>query len=105
MFLIGDKGFDGREWHRTMNELRIVFARPDKKHESFRHGSLGGVRQRIEAIIDTLKDQLTLEDHHGRTLQGVCSRIAARVLALTAAIWNNHRTGQPVLRSLTAYDH
>ena len=25
--------------------------------------------------------------------------------AVTAAIWHNHKTGQPVLRSLIAYDH
>lgn len=105
VFLIGDKGFDGREWHRAMGELDIAFARPDKKNEQFKHGSLGGIRQRIEAIIDTLKDQLTLEEHGGRTTEGVFARIAARILALTAAIWNNWRTGQPVLRSLTAYDH
>jgi hypothetical protein len=28
-----------------------------------------------------------------------------RNLALTAAIWHNDHTGQPVKRSLTAYDH
>jgi pyruvate/2-oxoglutarate dehydrogenase complex dihydrolipoamide dehydrogenase (E3) component len=28
-----------------------------------------------------------------------------RVLALTAAIWHNHHTGQPRLRSLITYDH
>ncbi|MGW6156260.1 hypothetical protein ACWFRM_24450 [Streptomyces sp. NPDC055144] len=28
-----------------------------------------------------------------------------RALALTAAIWHNDHTGQPVLRSRTAYDH
>jgi hypothetical protein len=27
------------------------------------------------------------------------------ILALTAAIWHNDTTGQPVLRSLVAYDH
>jgi len=27
------------------------------------------------------------------------------MLALTAAIWHNQTTRQPVLRSLTAYDH
>ncbi|MEU4821237.1 hypothetical protein AB0H37_05115 [Actinomadura sp. NPDC023710] len=27
------------------------------------------------------------------------------ILAMTAAIWHNHRTGQPITRSLTAYDH
>jgi hypothetical protein len=62
-------------------------------------------RQWIEAIIDTLKGQLTLEDHGGRTLAGVYARVAARLLALAAAIWHNWATGAPVKRSLTAYDH
>ena len=28
-----------------------------------------------------------------------------RILALTAAIWHNDRIGQPVMRSLIAYDY
>ncbi|MWA06298.1 IS982 family transposase, partial [Actinomadura sp. LD22] len=28
-----------------------------------------------------------------------------RILALTAAIWHNDKTGQSIKRSLTAYDH
>jgi hypothetical protein len=28
-----------------------------------------------------------------------------RILALTAVIWHNDRPGQPVKRSLLAYDH
>ncbi|SFR29880.1 hypothetical protein SAMN04488564_12269 [Lentzea waywayandensis] len=32
-------------------------------------------------------------------------RVLHRVLALNAAIWHNGRTGQPVKRSLAAYDH
>jgi hypothetical protein len=28
-----------------------------------------------------------------------------RILALTAAIWHNDQSGQPVMRSLIAYDH
>jgi hypothetical protein len=55
----------------------------------------------IESIFDTLKDQLGLERHHGRTVDGVGVRVAQRLLALTAAIWH----GQPIARSLTAYDH
>jgi len=35
----------------------------------------------------------------------VIARVMQRILALTAAIWRNDHTGQPVLRSLTAYDH
>jgi hypothetical protein len=30
---------------------------------------------------------------------------AGRILALTAAIWHNDATSQPVMRSLLAYDH
>jgi hypothetical protein len=36
---------------------------------------------------------------------GVTIRVLQRILALTAAIWHNHHTGQPVMRSLTAYAH
>jgi hypothetical protein len=31
--------------------------------------------------------------------------VIQRLFALTTAIWHNHHAGQPVLRSLTAYDH
>ena len=59
----------------------------------------------IESINQTFKGQLDLERHGGRTPGGVIARVLQRILALTAAIWHNDRTGQPVLRSLTAYDH
>jgi hypothetical protein len=36
---------------------------------------------------------------------GVAVRVLQRLLALAAAIWHNHKTGQPILRSLVAYDH
>jgi hypothetical protein len=63
------------------------------------------VRQLIESVNDTLKGQLDLELHGGRTIEGVSARIAQRLLALTAAIWHNRTTGQPKTRSLIAYDH
>jgi hypothetical protein len=63
------------------------------------------LRQTVESIFDTLKGQLALEQHGGRTIAGVCARIGQRMLALTAAIWHNDRIGAPLLRSLTAYDH
>ena len=59
----------------------------------------------IESVYDTLKGQLDLELHGGRSLTGVTARVAQRLLALTAAIWHNRATGQPVTRSLIAYDH
>jgi hypothetical protein len=49
--------------------------------------------------------QLDLELHSGRTIEGVTARIAQRILALTAAIWHNRATGQPVIRSLIAFDY
>ena len=53
----------------------------------------------------SFKGQLDLERHGGHTPQGVTVRVLQRILALTAAIWHNDRAGQPVLRSLVAYDH
>ncbi|MET7791010.1 IS982 family transposase, partial [Streptomyces sp900116325] len=35
----------------------------------------------------------------------VTVRVLFRILALTAAIWHNDKTGHPIKRSLTAYDH
>jgi hypothetical protein len=63
------------------------------------------LRQTIESIFDSLKGQLDLELHGGHTPGGVLIRVLQRLLALTAAIWHNDHTGQPVRRSLLAYDH
>jgi hypothetical protein len=53
----------------------------------------------------TLKGQLDLERHGGRTAEGVYVRITQRLLALAAAIWHNWATTEPVKRSLIAYDN
>ena len=53
-------------------------------------------RQIIESINHTLKAQLDLERHGGRKPAGVCARVLQRLLALTAAIWHNETTNQPV---------
>ena len=104
--ILGDKGFAGRDFEDFITGgLGSHLIRPDRKDEPARFGKLARQRQWIEAIIDTLKGQLTLEAHGGRTLAGVYARVAARLLALAAAIWHNWRTGAPVKRSLLAYDH
>jgi hypothetical protein len=46
-----------------------------------------------------------LERHGGHTPAGVITRVLQRILALTVAIWHNDHTGQPVMRSLIAYDY
>jgi hypothetical protein len=78
--------------------------RPDRRDEPHRWGSLGGLRQWIEGIIDTLKDQLGLERHGAHTPQGLWVRIAQRLLALAAGIWFNWQLGVAHKRSLVAYD-
>ena len=86
---------------------RLVLLRPARKGEPGPPGSpyFKPLRQVIESVNDTLKGQLDLERHGGRTVDGVTARILQRILALAAAIWHNDATGQPVMRSLTAYDH
>jgi hypothetical protein len=84
----------------------VLLACPDRKDaKKRRFGNLAGVRQWIEAVYDTIKDQLNLEGHGGRTPAGVFARVAQRLLALAAAIWHNWNIGAPVKRSLINYDH
>ena len=54
-----------------------------------RYGNLGGIRQWIESVYGTVKDQLSLERHGGRTHAGMSARIAQRLLALAACIGHN----------------
>lgn len=103
--VLADKGLAGRDVERQLAQLGITLLRPDRRDEPARHGNLGGVRQWIESVYDTLKGQLGLEHHGGRTSQGVGTRIAQRLLALAAVIWHNWATDAPNKRSLTAYDH
>jgi hypothetical protein len=86
---------------------RLTLLRPARNGEPERPGTrfFKPLRQVIESINDTFKGQLDLERHGGHTPAGVIVRILQRILALTAAIWHNDRTGQPVKRSLIAYDH
>lgn len=106
MIVLADKGLSGRQMERFAADIiGVLLVRPDRKDEKRRFGNLAGMRQWIEAIIDTTKDQLNLEGHAARTAEGVIARIAQRLLALTATIWHNWKINAPVKRSLIAYDH
>lgn len=102
--LVTDKGFSGADFEAIVASMGAVLVRPDRKDEPVRFGRLGGMRQWVESIIDTIKGQLDLEGHGGRTLDGVFTRVAQRLLALAAAIWFNWQLGAPG-RHLTSYDH
>lgn len=105
--IIGDKNYYGKTFEAELAGAGITLLRPARKGEAPRAGVrfFKPLRQIIESVNNTLKAQLDIEAHGGRTPRGVCARIAQRLLALTAAIWHNDLTGAPVLRSLTAYDH
>jgi hypothetical protein len=105
MVVLADKGLAGRQFDALVEELGATLARPDRTDEPYRFGSLGGVRQWVEAIFDTLKDQLGLEQHGAHTPQGLWVRVAQRLAALAAAVWCNWQLGAPIKRSLLAYDH
>lgn len=105
--LIGDKNYFGKEFEATLDRTGVELLRPARKGEKPRPGArfFKPLRQIIESINDTLKGQLDLEQHGGRTPAGVTARVVQRLLAMTAAIWHNDRIGQTVRRSMVAYDH
>jgi Transposase DDE domain len=104
---IGDKNYYGAAFEAEVATAGIALLRPSRKGEDPRPGErfFKPLRQIIESVNDTLKGQLDLEAHGGRTVAGVCTRVAQRILALTAAIWHNDNLGLSIRRSLTAYDH
>jgi hypothetical protein len=105
--LIADKHYYGREFEASLAGLGVRLVRPARKGEPQRAGAhlFRPLRQVIESINQTFKGQLDLERHGGHTPAGVIVRVLQRILALTAALWHHHHTGQPIARSLLAYDH
>lgn len=86
--ILADKGFAGKEFETFVSEhLGAHLLRPDRKDEPVRHGKIARARQWIEAVIDTLKGRLSLEQHGGRTPAGVFARTGQRLLALAAGVW------------------
>ncbi|MGR7026202.1 IS982 family transposase [Geodermatophilus sp. URMC 62] len=107
LLILADKGYVSAELDDYLQTRGAELLRPSYRNRTPRPGQalLAPIRQLIESVHDTLKGQLDLELHGGRSLIGVTARVAQRLLALTAAIWHNRATGQPITRSLIAYDH
>ena len=101
--IICDKGFAGADFEAAVRGLRALLLRPSRSDEPDRpNPPIGWIRQRIESIVNSLKDQLLLEHHGGRTPAGLLTRVTARILALCACVNLNQRLGLPS-RELTAY--
>jgi hypothetical protein len=103
--LVGDKGFAGQHFQTELVSLELGILRPARTDEPDPGVFPNWLRQRIEAIIWTLKHQLGLDHPGGRIPAGLWARVVQRLLALNAAIWFNWQIGAPVKRSLIAYDH
>jgi hypothetical protein len=105
--ILADKGYVSGEFEHFISENGATLVRPATRRERGRSTSpfLKPLRQIIESVNATLKTQLDLERHGGRTPGGVFTRVLQRLLALTAAIWHNSHSAQTPLRSLVAYDH
>jgi len=121
--LIGDKGYASRDFAAQVKDRGVTFIRPARRDEIIAEPAgpttpvlrpareitpraghhnpqaerphLAPIRQRIESIIWTAKDILTLERHGARTLKGLRERLIARFCCLAAAIALNHQLGRP----------
>lgn len=103
--VIADKGYAGADFEQAVRELGALLLRPSRADEPNRASPpIGRIRQRIESIVNSLKDQLCLERHLAKTPAGLICRITARILALTAAIHLNWQLGRPP-RALSTYTH
>ena len=103
--VVTDKGLAGQETEAFFADLELLLIRPARSDEPQPRPFPNWLRQRVEAIIWTLKRQLGLEHHGGRVPAGLWARVVQRLLALNTAIWHNWAIGAPVKRSLIAYDH
>jgi Transposase DDE domain len=105
--IVCDKGFAGAGIEKATAALGHPLIRPPRHDEPPPQVNVfpAWLRQRIEAIIWTLKNQLGLERHAARTTEGLWTRVSQRILALNAAIWHNWLIHAPIKRSLIAYDH
>ena len=94
--IVCDKGYAGAEFAaHAAQRYGAAVLRPARKTEPANGLHLSGIRQRIESIFWTLKDQLGLERHRARTLHGLRARIASKLLAYSAGLWLNHSLGRP----------
>ena len=101
---LADKGFTGIEWERRWMELygALVAATPyDNSRRAWSKADrrwASGKRQIIEGVIYQLKDFFSLESHRAKTLQGLLTRLAAKIAAYTCAQRLNDSLGRPIRR-------
>ncbi len=105
--MITDKNYYGREFEAELAAADLDLLRPARKGEKPRPGPrfFKPLRQVIESVNDTFKGQLDLEQHGGHTPAGVCISYRATRPCPDRRDLAQRPTGQPIKRSLIAYDH
>jgi hypothetical protein len=100
---LADKGFSAVDWERHWLEEDgvLVAATPQKSarrawlREACRWAA--GKRQLIEGVIWQLKDYFGLERHRAKSLNGLLTRLAAKVAAYTCGqVLNERHLGRPL---------
>lgn len=93
--IVCDKGYAGREFQARVAALGASVVRPAPRNEPDHGVHLAPIRQRIESVLFTCNDLLSLERHGARTPRNLFARIATRLLVLAACISLNHELGRP----------
>jgi hypothetical protein len=99
---LADKGFSSVDWEKPWLQKygALVAATPQESArrawpEQARRWA-AGKRQLIEGVIDQLKDIFALERHRAKTLEGLLTRLAAKVAAYTVGQVLNKRLERPI---------
>src|SRR4051794_39025926 len=76
--VIADKAYYGKAFETGLDQAGLDLLRKARKGEQRRAGGefFKPLRQVIESVNATLKTQLDIERHRGKTITGVCTRIA-----------------------------
>ena len=99
---LADKDFSAVDWEKHWLERYGAMVAATPKNNSSRvwpkadRRWASGKRQIIEGVIGELKDFFGLERHRTKTLQGLLTRLAAKVAAYTCGQRPNDRLGRPL---------
>ena len=99
---LADKGFSSVKWERYWLETygALVVATPkNSDHRAWPRTArrwASGKRQVMEGVIDQLKDLFALERHRAKTLNGLLTRLTAKIAAYTCGQCLNDRLGRPL---------
>jgi hypothetical protein len=99
---LADKGYASVSWERQWHQAygTVVAATPiTTTRRAWPEAACrwaAGHRQIIEQVIAQLKDLFALERHRAKTLGGLLTRLAAKVVAFTVGEWLNVALGRPL---------